>query len=361
MALTELYVRADAAGGGDGTTDANSGANGAFTLAEAITHSATNTNVRYNVKAGTYANTTNNRTFNGTGLTTAPIVWRGFNAVAGDLDNDPSTAKPLISFTTGRATISGAHQTFQNLSFLSAATGGPTISITGTNCKLQRVRAENTGVNALSRAVTLSTTLCISCWFKAGTTPAEVVTSSSSAVFIGCIWEGGGIGITVSGTNPVIFQRCVFRSLVSHGIVFSSTGNAIVSLCTFSACGGDGVRMTGVPGGGVISDCVFRSNTGTGINNATGSNINTVHRTHNSYYNNGATEAGFGDSPSVRELTEASDPLTSSTDMNLVSGASSRDSALPGLFEAQTYSGYSDRGAVQHQATGGTRPRSIVE
>ena len=244
MALTVFYVRADAAGGGDGTTDTNSGANGAFTLAEAITHSATNTNVLYAVKAGTYANTTTSRTFNGVGTTTAPIVWKGFNATLGDLDDDPDTAKPLISFTTGRATISGNFQTFFNLSFLSAATAGPTLALSGSNVKLERVRAENTGANALSRAATITTQVCVACWFKSGSTPNEVVTVTSGATLIGCGFEGGGSGATVSGTNPVSFQVCAFQSLTSNGIVLTSTANISITRCTFSRCGGDCIQLT---------------------------------------------------------------------------------------------------------------------
>lgn len=355
MALTEYYVRADAPGGGNGSTDSNSGGNAAFTLAEAITHSGSNTNVRYNVKAGTYANTTTNRTFSGIGTTTAPIVWRGFAVTAGDLDNDASTSKPLISFTTGRATISGAHQTFQNLSFLSAATGGPTLSVTATNCKLERIRCENTGANANSRAMTTATTVCVDCWFKSGSTPSEVVTSSSQATFIRCIWEGGGAGITVSGTNPIILQDCVFQSLASYGVVLSSTGNVQILNCTFSACGGDGIRMTGVPANGIITKCVFRNITGYGINNATGGNINTVHRSRNYYYGNSSgTETGFGDSPAAADTNEASDPITSNTNMTLVSGAAARGASS--LMEAQTYTSYRDGGAVQHQDSGGGGP-----
>src|SRR3954469_22755033 len=100
MAWTERYVRSDAAGSGDGTTNTNSGGTGAFTLAEAITHSTTNTGIRYNVKAGTFANTTTSRTFSGAGTTTAPNWWRGFNATIGDIDTDNTLTKPAWTFTT---------------------------------------------------------------------------------------------------------------------------------------------------------------------------------------------------------------------------------------------------------------------
>src|SRR3954447_7437305 len=105
MAWTERYVRSDAAGGGDGTTNTNSGANGAWTLAEAVANEAAG--MRINVRAGTYASTTTSRTFAAAGTTTAPIWWRGFNSTPGDIDSDPTLTKPSLTFTTGQLSITG--------------------------------------------------------------------------------------------------------------------------------------------------------------------------------------------------------------------------------------------------------------
>src|SRR5512138_3864162 len=97
MAWTERYVRSDAAGGGDGTTDAASGANGSWTLAEAITNEAAG--MRINIKAGTYTNTTTDRTFAAVGTTTAPIWLRGYKATAGDMDGESTSHGAFIDAT----------------------------------------------------------------------------------------------------------------------------------------------------------------------------------------------------------------------------------------------------------------------
>src|SRR3712207_3595128 len=129
MAFTERYVRADAPGGGDGTTDSNAGANAAWTLAEAITNVAAGH--RVNVKAGTYATTTTARTMSTAGTTTAPIWWRGYKTTPGDMDGTVSHGTfasgaeiPVFTFTTAALTFSGAHQIVANIDVQGARTTG---------------------------------------------------------------------------------------------------------------------------------------------------------------------------------------------------------------------------------------------
>jgi hypothetical protein len=348
VAFTERYVRADAAGGGDGTTDTNSGANGAWTLAEAV--AAVAAGQRVNVKVGTYALTTTTLAFATAGTTTAPIMWRGFSAVIGDLDADPSTTRPTITFTTGRATAAGAHQIFRNLVMTGAPVNLAVFSPSGGNVKCARCRFENTQASASSRAVTASGTNNVwrSCRFKATTTATSCFNSGASERFSACVFTGGAIGCDLASTPDRTFYKCVFRNLSSHGILFSTALLLNVISCTFSAIGGDGIRNnTTIAGAGMIVDCIFRNVTGTAINNNTGTDTNVLARASNTFYACGTTEAGFGDSPNDNPLTETVDPFASDTNLSLVSGAVSRQSALPGLFEDQTFTGYGDRGAVQ--------------
>lgn len=352
MAFVERYVRADAAGGGDGTTDTNSGGTGAWTLAEAV--AAVAAGQRVNVKAGTYALTTATLAFATAGTAIAPIWWRGFNAVIGDLDSDFVTAKPAITFTTGRITVGGAHQTFSNLNISGATTAAALFSPAGGLARFYRLRIECTGNNAVSRAVSTSTVngyIWVDCWFKAPSTATSVFRSLVQESYAGCVFEGGGIGLDAQ-TNS--FNRsvtdCVFLSNGSHGIQTTNSFVLEVDRCTFSKCGGDAIRFPAAMSGGKVTNCVFRSNVGTAINNALGTDTDIFHRSHNSYYNNGAIEAGFGDSPYFERLLETADPCVSDANPSLVASAVSRGTALPGLFENEAFTSYGDRGAVQAQS-----------
>jgi hypothetical protein len=360
MAFSERFVRADAAGGGDGTTNANSGANGSWTLAEAVANEAAG--MRINVKAGTYANTSTSRTLAAVGTTTAPIWWRGFNVAAGDLDNDAATAKPIFTFTTGFFIISGAHHIISNLSVQGAVTTAQ-VTASGSSVWLHRVRCENTNSPAGAVACNVTGAACrfTSCWFKCPSTATAVVTSASASFWFGCDYTGGGVGMQIS-TSDFMAVRCVFRATGSHGLeLTAATGRLFtVTHCTFRGCGGDGMRFTALPSNGLVANCLFAAITGTAINNASGANTNIVVRIGNDFWSVGTTEAGFGDSPALNGLTESSDPHVSATDLRLVTGAAARAAAQPGLYEAETYTSFPDVGAVQHAdpAGGGTKRRA---
>jgi len=356
LAWTERYVRADAAGSGDGTTDTNSGANGAFTLAEAITHSATNTGIRYNVKgaSGTFANAGTSRTFNGVGLTTAPNWWRGYNTVIGDLDNVADGAFPSITFTgTANMVASGAHQIFTSLNISGANTSGSQLSVSGGNIVIDRIRVENTGANALSVAIGVSGNgvRISNSWFKATSSATRVVNVNAGATELkGCTWEGGGIGLDIAST--CVAYKSIARDNGSHGINLNSTNSMTIIDCTIYSAGGDGIRITTVPGPiSAITNCEITDSSGYGINNNTGTNTNVVSRYGNTFYNNGSgPENGFGDSPSLNQLTESGAPFTNaaSGDFSLVTASVSKTTGLPGKSENLGTTSYADRGAVQH-------------
>jgi hypothetical protein len=150
MAFTERYVRSDAAGGGDGTTDANSGGTGAFTFTEAETDMATpRTGYRYNVKAGTYSVAADMTAKTWTaGTASALNVLRGFNSTIGDLDDQGRNADGTLNTTsfpvlplTGTWTP-GNNMLFQNLNISAASLNGIMIGTTFTdyfgflNCNL---------------------------------------------------------------------------------------------------------------------------------------------------------------------------------------------------------------------------------
>ena len=358
MSWTERYVRADAAGSGDGTTTANSGANGAFTLAEAITNSASNTGMRYNVMAvgGTFANTTTTRTFNGVATTTAPNWWRGCNTAAGDLDADFTTAKPSITFTTGQFSVTGAHQIFSNLS-ITAARNGPTFinsSATGP-CQMDRCRVTNTTANSAAFAATFNGAITVSRSYFSATATATSVTSQAIAnqIFEGNVFTGGGVGLTIT-VGSIVIKGNTFRATGSHGITMGSTLMTFIEGNTFRGCGGDGINITTIPTTCLIANNLFAAGLGWGINNASGGNTNVLKRLGNDFWSNSlGTETGFGDSPSLSQLSESNDPHTSSTNLALITGSSAKAGGQPGLFENESYTSYLDVGAVQRQEPGG--------
>lgn len=372
MAWTERYVRSDAAGGGDGTTDTNSGANGAFTLAEAITNSTSNTGFRYNVRAGTYANTTTSRTFSGAGTVTAQNWWRGFNTTIGDIDTNNTLTKPEITFTTGVMTVSGAHQLFSALSISGQATSGAQLQFTNTTtigiC-FDRCRIVNTGTNAASSAVgfnnSTSGNLFTRCYFSASSSATNVigqgVASGYSVTLLGCVIRGGGSGVgTTGGGIAINAHGCVFYDNGSSGVSigFASTVVNTITGCTFYSPAVDGVRISAAPGAQIIIvNCIFSDCGGYGINNSTGTNTTFVKRAGNLFYNNtSGKENGLGDSPSMSEQTDSSSPFTNAAgaDLSLVSTSNAKANGIPGTLENESYTSYADIGAVQRQEAGGS-------
>lgn len=350
MAWTERYVRADANGSGDGTTDANSGATGSWTIAQGVTNEAAG--MRLNVKAGTYANTTTTRTLAAVGTTTAPIWWRGYNTTIGDIDTDNSLAKPEWTFTTGRVVISGAHHLFSNLNITcTGAVTNPALQISGGTGWLHRLRVDHQQANAASSALSTSTAggvVVTSCYFKATASATRVVQLSVGTELSGCYVLGGIAGVDITSSIPTI-RNVIVDSPTTTGVILNSAsagGTRLTNLTVYGCI--TGVNLIQVVAGTSIIDCLFHTLT-TAITNTSGADTNFVRRLHNAYYSCGTTETGFGDSPAVGEVTESSDPLTDAAghDFTLLAGASSRGSGTPGNFENTSNTSYLDRGAMQ--------------
>lgn len=374
MAWTERYVRSDAAGGGDGTTNTNSGGTGAFTLPEAITHSTTNTGIRYNVRVGTYAQGATSRSFSGSGSATAPNWWRGFSASAGDLDTDFSTSPPLITFSTGQLTISGDHQIVSNISITSSATAANgAVVLSGASTWLDRVRISNAAANSASRAITFSSCdfgRVTRCWFSATTTAdatAHVNNAFGTHLAMASTYITGGVACFKSvATVPcfMVLSNCQFISPATYGIHLTSVVDEYalsVLGCTLYGAGAatDGIRIDLITGGYpiLLANNIIANFTGYGINNASGANTTNIGRLANDFYScTSGNETGFGDHPAFAGVTESSSPFTNAGggDFSLVTGASAIAGGSPGNIENTSLVGYMDCGALQKQSSGGS-------
>lgn len=356
MAWTERYCSVSGGGAHDGTTAAD-----AWTLAEAITNATAGH--RVNVIAGTYANTTTSRVFAATGTTTAPIWWRGYNTTIGDIDTNNALTKPAITFTTGQFSVTGPHQIFSNLNISGATTttsGLAVNSSAGVPCWFDRCRFENTAANSASRAYTSNGHCILSrCWFKATSTAAIVLAHTGGVgMILGCSITGGGVGISNAGLAGT-YKSNVIRSCGSHGFEYTAaaSGGVCIEGNTIYGNSGDGVRFTAIPTANtLIANNLITNNGGYGINNSTGANTNLIKRIGNDFRSNtSGNENGFGDSPSLSELSESSDPYNNAgaADFSLVIGAGAKAGGQPGAFENETYTSYLDVGAVQRQEPSG--------
>lgn len=373
MAWTERYVRADAAGSGDGTTDTNSGANGAWTLAEGIANAAAG--YRMNVRAGTYANTTTDRTFSAAGTTGAPIWWRGFTSTPGDLDARPTVPRtvgtdiPHITFSTGVATFSGAHQIVSGLSFLvTGAIAASAVNATGGHYHFQRCRFEHQYAHSNARAfrhASFGNLALVECYAKATSSARVLFLDDQRAMVWGCYIEGGLDGLwQFNGALQAYFN--IFDSQASNAITNLSTNPGQVFGNTIYNPAGHGVVFTPASTEmGAIANNLFHTVTGSGKNGIYGgaSSVSNVRRWGNAYYNVTTPEAGVGDSPDFDRVTLGSDPLEDAAngDFRMKTSAGSYQTASPGLFEGLSVRSYGSIGSMIPDAPagggGGGRPR----
>ena len=351
MAWNEKYCTPTGAGAHDGSSEAN-----AWTLLEAEAGAVAGD--RVNVKAGTHALGTTSLTFDVDATTTQPIWWRGYATTIGDLDDDDATAKPLVEFTgtTARASLSGDHHRFSNLSFKAATTAGACFTVTSAALASEfgRCRFEATAANSASRAFTDSgRATATRCWFKS-TSSAIVVILGPDARFLGNRVEGGLDGVQAGVSATILFN--VISGCARYGVDASAVDSVIVNNSIYG-CTTAGINFTTLSAASptlvannVIEGCPE------GVRNSSGTATNFIKRLANSYYNcTTANEVGFGDTVDPEILTESASPFTAagSADFTLLSTATSKASGVPGRFENSSFTGYLDRGAVQRQEAGG--------
>lgn len=247
MALVQRYVRADAAGGGDGTTTANSGANGAYTWAEmfADINGGGRAGYVYNVMktGGTFSFATS-FTFTGDGDLTAPIVIRGCDTIAGDATRGRlSTGKldvskmPLLTFTNnGITSTTGTQLIFEALRFETSRTSY-FMNFTASDLSVINCEITQTGTNASSGCVTLPTNggHLLDCDLYQPNTPDGAVVVNSGRVHAGNRVETNSDTIGLSqGNGTISFNNLVIGAKI--GINKPANNSAYIYSNTLVNC-----------------------------------------------------------------------------------------------------------------------------
>lgn len=365
MALTEKYVTTT------GTDTYANASNSGTPCSFATALTGATAGHRINVKAGTYANTTTNRATAAAGTTTAPILWRGYNATIGDIEADPTLARPVISFTTGQFQLAHGLQTWSCIDFTGAPTATGVMSVTASvdAAHFDLCRFENTSANAGATSIisTNSSRLVFTrCGFKATSSANTVIdfsgmTATPKMLFAECAFVGGGDGVRIAPTGAsgtgYTFVKNAFR-VAAVGVSDAGTVGFCHVLCNSFYGGTDHYRASAARSGAgqvVLFGNVSGNSGGYGFHNNTGANTAYIFRVANHFglYTSGK-ENGFGDLPALAQTDDgATTPFASATDLTLAPAALGRATLNVGAWPDEAFAGYADRGAVQHADSGG--------
>ncbi len=318
---------------------------------------------RINILAATYTRTASD-TFGLRATTTLKLWIRGYNGTPGDLDSDTtnSLSKPIFSYNSTFSVAFDARPTlWSGVSFTGSRSGVlATVGTAGGGMQFSRCRFENTSSNAAAAAMNHLTipAAFYYCYFKHPTTGtnAAVFSSSIGCLLVGCVAEGGGLaGFALSGNSSgQVLLNCSALNNTGGGITVTGTGNTVlIGYCSVTGTTVDGITVSGSTNAAIaVIGCLIANCGGIGINN-TSATTTSFHRACNLFYNNsGGNESGFGQAPSLFERSDSSPgPITSSSDLTLLSTSLALNHGFPGIFENKTFTSLADCGAVQASGT----------
>jgi hypothetical protein len=322
-----------------------------------------------NWKQATYT-VTASRTFAVNGPTNDGHIWfRGYNTTPGDLETNPTLARPVLACnSTFALTMSGANQLWSGFSITGNRTG-LVATFTGNGTYQLRVKIENTSTNAAAVAVTLATAnqQAFYCWYKTPTTATTTGTCNVAVLsnLIGCIAEGGGVAGFNCGGSDVTLLNCLCINNTGVGVL-ASTGRIRVLYCTIYNSTSDGVKWTGAPVVGcAVIGTIFSVIGGFGINNSVGTTCTFIVRMLNDYHSmTSGQENGFAQDPAFFVQTESSSPFISAgTNFGILSSSSAKaNGSAPGGYEnfSSTVS-YEAIGAIEPQSTGTSFVPQVME
>jgi len=364
MAGTTRYVRSDAAGGGDGTTDTNSGANGAYTITEAA--AVVGTGIDFHVKTGTYTLAANLTL--GAGSTESPNRWIGFKTTPGDLESVgratatgelDDTDFPIIDGVGSYGVTMGSHNSLRCLTITGSANG--VLLTASTSYHVWRVRIEQSNASGSSAKCFSNSTnygsLSDCDLLLASTSGSAVIVSVGRGGCVGCrVWHtgspaSGSIGISAIDVGSTVHGCIVYN--VGIGIDVGANTGAFSSN-TIHGCV-DGIRLGN--NGAIIAENIIYSMSGYGIKGNTSSgNPLILNNAMGSLTSGRIDTTGAGTViEEVLGVTLTGDPFTNAAGgdytLNSTSGAGALCRAASEFFGGQR-----DLGAVQHTDSGGGTP-----
>jgi len=356
MAWTERYVRADADGTGDGTTDANSGATGSWTLTQAIANVVAGH--RVNVKAGTYTLAAAN-TMSVAGTAALPIWWRGFSATIGDLDTATDhTTFPHFDYTAGAAylTISGAFNWISNIRF-SSVVGASSFSAIYINAGDGRffhnyvnVTSADADGHALAWTGNGDRTLVYNNFLKSTTTAASVIevqSSAGSALIAGNYIEGGAVGVLMGSNCPFIGNVVV--GTLGNGLNLTIM-TTLISGNSFYNIGDDAIRISTTLTGIVVLNNAFATVTGFAVSHADAGDDSTL-VINNAYYSVGGQLENIDEQ--FNAVTCSASPFVNAGTGDFTPTSEVKALGFPSRVGLASTLNYADIGAVQAQASSG--------
>lgn len=296
------------------------------------------------------------------GTTTTPIWYSGYNTTPGDLDNDTtnSLAKPIWTIgATFALNTNAAYSIFSSLSVIGNRSA-VVWNQTATPAIIIRCRAENISANAAAVAMVCNGAGAkyLYNWYKCPATATAVTTfGTSNTISIGCV-ATGGINSYSLGASTLTFTNCVSINAAGAGFL-ASTAQLQIFNCTVYGAATDGIKWTGTPSiSSCIIGCLFSGLNGStattnGINNASGTNSGNVVMSNNDFYNVTNPMVGFGDTPTFFGQTDSNPAVVSASNMTPVGSSAAINNGFAGIFENQTFNGYTAIGAVDPQRTNG--------
>lgn len=373
MAYAERYVRADAAGSGDGTTDTNSGANGAWTYYEAL--AITTGGIRFNVKSGVGTYTLGANAVMGNATTENPHLWQGFVNTPGDLENlgRSSATGPLV--TTGFPTIDcgssygitmGAFNTIRNVIVTGSRSSSTGLLASSSNlaCAVDRCLISNTGSGGNNCALVFGATYgsITNCDFSVASTSSSLISVDiGRTITSGCrLWHTGSPNAAAKGFLADTFGAALINCIIYNIGVAITTGANTVSIFGNSiySCV-DGIVLGNC--GPLIYGNVFDTVTGYLFKGATSSGNPQLMKNASTTPTSGRIDT-TGAGSIITELDAialSGSPFTNAAagdfTLNNTAGAGASCRAAS-LF----WGGYADLGAVQHQDAGGSSERSFA-